>query len=386
MSRRVQGIRVLLVAVALTASGALTCVDVAVAQQPSQTPTELWEEYPLAPEQDPSQQGADAPRPRTSRDDAAPAVVNDSDAVDTDEEEPFPLLEVILALGLLLLVGAFGMGALAREGRVAERPRERFGTAWEMLSRYARPVPVLRGPPDPRWSRTDSLTPFTRVRPDSSPSAADTANDPETTETPTKPPKPKPPKPKPRQAWPKKPPTRKPPIADLPRPPRPACADKPAGAAKPAPVKPAGEVKQPKRARPAKPKSPPARKPASEPQPPKRERVPDPPSQLRLVPEQPPPGGRDARAVGKLTCSIFVWRNEWVASFYAFATGLQGHEWIVERSPRFEWPAGGTPPEAYEAHAILVAALLRAGWRSVGTEGAWYRQCFERSVERRSNG
>ena len=83
----------------------------------------------------------------------------------------------------------------------------------------------------------------------------------------------------------------------------------------------------------------------------------------------------------KLTCSIFGWRDEWVADFYAVAFGLQGRDWIVERSPKFLWLGEETPGEAYEAHEILVEALLRAGWRRVGNDGAWYRQRFERSIE-----
>ena len=82
-----------------------------------------------------------------------------------------------------------------------------------------------------------------------------------------------------------------------------------------------------------------------------------------------------------MTCSIFGWRDEEVADFYAVAFGLQGRDWIVERSPRFLWPAGDVPEEAYEAHATLVDALVRAGWRPVGKEGAWYRQRFERAIE-----
>ena len=83
-----------------------------------------------------------------------------------------------------------------------------------------------------------------------------------------------------------------------------------------------------------------------------------------------------------MTCSIFGWRDGEVADFYAVAFGLQGRDWIIERSPRFHWPAGDVPDEAYEAHATLVEALVGAGWRPTGYQGAWYRQCFERAVAR----
>jgi hypothetical protein len=70
-----------------------------------------------------------------------------------------------------------------------------------------------------------------------------------------------------------------------------------------------------------------------------------------------------------------------MADFYALASGLAGHDWIVERSPRFVWQGGDIPPEAYEAHALLVDTLIRAGWHHTGSEGVWYRQRFERPVE-----
>jgi hypothetical protein len=83
----------------------------------------------------------------------------------------------------------------------------------------------------------------------------------------------------------------------------------------------------------------------------------------------------------KLTCSIFGSRNGRIADFYALASGTQGREWIVGRSPSFEWLAGEPPAEAYDAHAVLVDQLQRDGWHLVGVEGAWYRQRFERPVD-----
>jgi hypothetical protein len=87
-----------------------------------------------------------------------------------------------------------------------------------------------------------------------------------------------------------------------------------------------------------------------------------------------------------VTCSIFGWRDGEVADFYAVAFGLQGRDWILERSPQFSWPTGDVPAEAYVAHAKLVDALVRDGWRPVGSEGAWYRQRFERALEPVSGG
>jgi hypothetical protein len=99
------------------------------------------------------------------------------------------------------------------------------------------------------------------------------------------------------------------------------------------------------------------------------------------VRDEPQPVATETLVEAKLTCSIFGWRDGTQADFYALASGLQGHDWIVERSPRFEWLVGDLPVEAYEAHAMLIDALVRAGWRHVGSEGVWYRQRFERPVD-----
>ncbi len=142
-------------------------------------------------------------------------------------------------------------------------------------------------------------------------------------------------------------------------------------------AKPPGAVKP---ARSAKPKPPTRMKPGAKPHPGRGKRSP------RHRTEPRPVDGQALRVAHaptrrKLTCSIFGWRDEWVADFYAVAFGLQGRDWIVERSPKFLWLGEETPGEAYEAHEILVEALLRAGWRRVGNDGAWYRQRFERSIE-----
>jgi hypothetical protein len=114
---------------------------------------------------------------------------------------------------------------------------------------------------------------------------------------------------------------------------------------------------------------------------------PDPPVRMKTALEPAPARDEPQRVATetlvetKLTCSIFGWRDGTQADFYALASGLQGHDWIVDRSPRFEWLVGDLPVEAYEAHAMLVDALVRAGWRHAGSEGVWYRQRFERPVD-----
>jgi hypothetical protein len=97
--------------------------------------------------------------------------------------------------------------------------------------------------------------------------------------------------------------------------------------------------------------------------------------------EPPQPPEEAAVAEPKLTCSI-VWRRDGALSeFTAVSAGLQGHEFVVESSPEFEWLGGAVPPEAREAHAILVYKLIRGGWQPVAGEGPWYRQRFELPVE-----
>ena len=359
------GFRFLLVAIVLAAAGALACPDAALAQQP-QAPTELWEEYPLAPDedrsapdQDRSQPGSDTPQPRDPSDEGAPPVGSDVGAV---EDEPFPLLQIIVALGLLL-GAALGMGILMRP----RWARERFGAVWDASPRY-RPPPVDVSP----RPHTEFLAQGARPRREPASPAVDAGKRPEARKQPAKPPKPTTPLPahKKRSGHGPPPAKRRRPAKPT-RPAKRAGDAKPPGGARPAgaaksrvAAKPGEAVKRPKPGRPVKRNPPIPRTFAAERQPGTRQGSPNPRTAER-----------------KLTCSIFGWRSGRVADFYALASGLQGHDWIVERSPRFEWLTGGTPDEAYEAHAILVDALLRAGWRSVGTEGAWYRQRFERPVE-----
>jgi hypothetical protein len=259
----------------------------------------------------------------------------------------------VLALSLLLVGLASGMDVLSRGRRVPGLLRERFSAARDASPRHS-----LAGP------RPEALREARGAPTEPAPSGADRLKRPEAAGRPVKPPKPK--------ARPAKP-------AGAAKPRR---APKPGGAAKPLEAaKPPGAAKVSKPAQSAKPTPPSRTKPGAKPQTRRRKRSPTPRTNLRPVGEQSRPVATDAPHQEKLTCSIFGWRDGRVADFYAVAFGLQGREWIVERSPRFFWPAGDIPHEAYEAHAILVDALLRAGWRAAGNEGAWYRQRFERAIE-----
>jgi hypothetical protein len=176
------------------------------------------------------------------------------------------------------------------------------------------------------------------------------------------------------------------------KPPKPkkvrASAQKQRSAKKPRPAKPPQPAKPPKPVQPAKPTRPAAheappvsKKPVSAP-PPKPKR----PARKKVHGAKAPGRGRpqlvDAETLTerKLTCSIVWLRDGPVSDFYALAVGLQGHDFVVGRSPEFEWLGGDVPAEAREAHAILVEALVGDGWTPVGSEGAWYRQRFERPV------
>ena len=109
-----------------------------------------------------------------------------------------------------------------------------------------------------------------------------------------------------------------------------------------------------------------------------------PPAARKKPPKYPPalPSLREtpSPAAARETCTI-VWRREGARSdFYAVATGSERGEYVVASSPGFEWLGGDLPPDAWTAHARLVATLAEGGWRFVGTEGPWYRRRFERPV------
>jgi hypothetical protein len=340
---------ILLVAVALAALGGLVCSATAVAQQP-RNPTELWEEYPLDPTQERSRPGASDQRDPS---DHGPAVGNDGGVVATDEEQ-FPLLAIVLAVGLVLLGATFSMGVLVRSRRAPARLRD--GSA--PTPHVARRLPdvdgeVVAAEPVPISQIAEPVTHTTRSKNKPSPPA--------------------------------KPPDR----AKLTRSAKPLQEGKPAKSTKPVvAAKPAGAVSPPKPVRPAKPKPVrPAKPKSATPRTPVaqddvrgRGRITSPFTERRRVNGRSPSLPADAPVARKLSCSIFGSRNGQIADFYALGSGPSGHKWIVARSPRFEWVAGDIPAEAYQAHAILVDELLQSGWHPAGFEGAWYRQRFERTL------
>jgi hypothetical protein len=256
-----------------------------------------------------------------------------------------------VVLGLVLLVLAFGMGVHPRD-RVPKGLRERFSALWEPSPLYAAADARRRAP---TGSVSQAPAGAKRSKKPSSPAKAK------------------------RLPTPKKRPG---------RPAKPAGAVKPQRVSKPSPsgkppemAKPPGALKLSRPAPAAKPGSSTRVKAPTKAPTRRRTKSRSHRAELRPVDEQstliadPTPIGRT------VTCSIFGWRDGEVADFYAVAFGLQGRDWIVERSPRFLWPAGDVPDEAYEAHAVLADALVRAGWRPTGNDGAWYRLRFERTIE-----
>ncbi|MGH3035562.1 MAG: hypothetical protein ACRDMU_00130 [Gaiellaceae bacterium] len=400
-------------ALAIAASCAFVWSGVAVAQQQSETPNELWQEYPLNPAP-----GSPEPTGDVSQEDVSQAPssrgggqqVDDGGAAAADEE-PFPLVQVALALGLLGLGILHGVFVLARRRGVPERMRARIGAVRSTPpSSSRRPSYASRRNPaalpaqgtqrrpkaapadqggaeqahvaEERAEIAEERVEVAEARAEPAEERVEIAEErvevaearAEPAGKPVKPPKPKVPpapptkpsahKPPPAKPSPAKPSPAKPPPAKPPRAAKPARPTKPVPTAKQVPAdKPMHVAKRSKPARPPSSKPPAPEKPRAERQP---------------RSEQPPPVAPDEERNGVLTCSIYWWRDGPVADFYALATGLQGRAWVVDRSPRFEWQAGDLPAEAREAHAALVEALVTAGWRQAGTEGVWYRQRFER--------
>jgi len=349
----------LLTALALAAATALVWSDVAAAQQ-SEPPTELWQEYPLDPERGSPEPGSGSSQSSDSRNDRAPVGDDDGGAAAATDEARFPLLPILVTLGVLLLVLIPGVGIWAQGHRGPERLRNRIG-AVRFPSLLDRPRLVHAALRLRRGFLDHGLGPGHPRRPAARPAEEEPERRPKTASGPAKPREPK---------------TRAP-------------AQKKPAAQKAQPAKPPHPAKPPKAARSAKPvrraeggASPGTKKPVSAPRPKPKPRTRK-KARAKKAPERAQPRlvAAETLAERKLTCSIFGWRDGPLADFYALASGLQGHEWVVERSPKFEWPAGDFPAAGREAHAMLVDALVQEGWRQVGSEGVWYRQCFERPFE-----
>ena len=118
----------LLGALVLAAACALVWSGAAAAQQ-SETPNELWQEYPLDPAPGSPEPAEEAPQAPSSRGggEQVGGGGGEEEGAAAAEEEPFPLVQVALALGLLVLGILHGVLVLARRSGVSERLGERIG-------------------------------------------------------------------------------------------------------------------------------------------------------------------------------------------------------------------------------------------------------------------
>lgn len=352
--------------------------EVALAQE-REPPGRLWEEYPLDPPGEtgdptgtPGEKATGGPLVTTTDGSVRERRSDDASGSTAADRENFPFVTMVIVIAVLvvlLLVGGVvayhgGGAALPVAGRLrphlARLPvRLRTGAA-ALPSRSARLAGRLTAPRTPRWL---TERPGSEETVPARPGAVATRTDAGKRARPPRPAKPAP-KPVARAkpvksddgdgAGPQKPrrSARKPP------PPR-AAASSPAPAKKRAPRKPPAA----KARRPAPP--PPASKPAA---------------RRQALPPEPPPA-KPRKAERTETC-VIVWARDGLRSdFYAVSSGLRGWQYVVARSPEFDWAGGDVPPEAFAAHEALVETLLDLGWRPVPAEGPWFRLRFDRVVE-----
>lgn len=81
------------------------------------------------------------------------------------------------------------------------------------------------------------------------------------------------------------------------------------------------------------------------------------------------------------TCVIEHWRGYVKSDFFAVAVSPRGSKYVVGRSRMFHGRGDETPPEtgrAAEVHADLVERLVEGGWEPFGESVPWYRMSFRR--------
>jgi hypothetical protein len=83
------------------------------------------------------------------------------------------------------------------------------------------------------------------------------------------------------------------------------------------------------------------------------------------------------------TCVIEQWRGYVGSDFFAMVVSPRGSNYVVGRSPMFPSRGDETPPEtgrAAEVHADLVERLVEGGWEPYGESVPWYRMSFRRRL------
>lgn len=317
----------------LVASAALV-VAVGAPAQVEQTPTELWEEYPLDPVQAPAVEESGEPEPAVgSRGTDTPARGGEAA---TPAREDLPVLPIAAATAVLLVLLLAATGVLLQGGMAVNAPGVRRSRRWmgrfpQAVSRVALAGASLAAFPGQLAEKRHPMLTTRRFAGAAirfAQSGRRAYGGAKMGRIAKKPP--------PKKAAPAKPPTSK----------------EPAAPPKRTPPPPAKALQTVRRKPPKHPPGRPRKRPAVEPPEPREE--------------------------PKETC-VIVWRREGVLSdFCALASHPERGEYVVAASPGFAWPGGEIPPEAWQAHGRLVTTLAEGGWRLVGTEGPWYRRRFER--------
>ena len=83
------------------------------------------------------------------------------------------------------------------------------------------------------------------------------------------------------------------------------------------------------------------------------------------------------------TCVIEQWRGYVKSEFFAMAVSPRGSNYLVDRSSTFRSQGDEPPPEtgrAAEVHADLVERLVEEGWEPYGESVPWYRMSFRRRL------
>lgn len=368
-------------------------------------PTELWQEYPLNPneESEEAEETEQAPaltvRTQVSQQEEAPArpARAQGDAVPADEEGTRWMLLVGVTLGVSAAVGILLGILLAVRGRPGRGPgpagralalaraaggrrvRSFPGPAGGPAAPVARRRSAKEGPEELRW-RSGAIAAYTRGSGEPAEPAA--APRPLGGDEPLEE-KPSGPKPATTEAWARE-------GAAAAKPPKPPQrgAKKVVHSGVPPRKKELPGVSPPRKARPVT-----SGLPARKAVPREESRVPPvlpPPPSGEAQPSPrpaPAPSGPRYVEVGWEECQIEHWASRSasgaLSDFYALAGRPGGESYVAAVSQPFKWGRSDPPGEVGEtadAHEALVDLLLAEGWEPAGRGAAWYQRRFRRRL------